>query len=435
MTTISDSTKNVLAMITAQQAARGQAAPAWEQMSSQAIAPAPTQDVALAKPATKRKAKAKKSKKTGDFEERHIARIANADGRVTYRVQIRRKVNDKSRSLCHTFSHLRNAKKWRDKRLAEIELHGFPIEVTNDTTVADVIADRLKRGKKLGKSALQNLEYIRDHEFGQTNVALLTQQRLYDFAGTLLDGDRTPQTVAGYMTHLAATLKWAHRRGTLLPIEAVSLAMETLWEDEVLARSNERNRRPQLAELDAILNALVENRRQKLPVAAIVVFAIYSGRRLGEICRLRWEDLREDKSQILVRDMKHPRKKKGNDVWCKLPPEALAIIQAMPRTAPRIFPFSERSIGTAYARHRDKVGITDLRFHDLRHEAISRRFEMGEPASFVAKFSGHKNGGCLYRYEHVEEIGDKFAGWPWFDRVLKMCRTLQAEDHVADPIC
>lgn len=226
------------------------------------------------------------------------------------------------------------------------------------------------------------------------------------------------------MTHLAATLKWAYRRGTLLPIEAVSLAMETLWEDEILARSEERNRRPQIAELDSILTALANNCRQKLPVAVLVVFAIYSGRRLGEICRLRWEDLREDKSQILVRDMKHPRKKKGNNVWCKLPSEALAIIQAMPRTSEYIFPFSERSIGTAYRRHRDKVGVADLRFHDFRHEAVSRQFEMGMPASFVAKISGHKNGGCLYRYEHVEEVGDKFADWPWFDRVLEICQAL-----------
>ncbi len=424
MTTIDDSTKNVLAMITAERAACRNNAPAWEQVSSPAITPLPTQNVASAVSASKKKAKAKKSKKADDFKELNITRIHTTGGRVTYRVQIRRTVNGKSRSLCETFQHLANAKKWRNKKLAEIELHGFPLQIVTDTTIADVIADRLKRGKKLGKSALQNVKYIRDHEFGKTKVSLLTQKQLYDFAEMLLDGDRTPQTVAGYMTHLAATLKWAYRRGTLLPIEAVSLAMETLWEDEILARSEERNRRPQMAELDLILTALANNPRQKLPVAVLMVFAIYSGRRLGEICQLRWDDLQEEKSQILVRDMKHPRKKRGNNVWCKLPSEALAIIQAMPRTSEYIFPYSERSIGTAYRRHRDKVGIADLRFHDFRHEAVSRQFEMGMLASFVAKISGHKNGGCLYRYEHVEEVGDKFADWPWFDRVLEMCQAL-----------
>lgn len=424
MTTIDDSTKNVLAMITARQADCRDSAPTWEQISDPAVTPLPSQNVASTESAASKKAKTRKSKKADDFKELNITRIYATDGSATYRVQIRRTVNGKSRSLCQTFRHLKNAKKWRDKKLAEIELHGFPVQIATDTTIADVIADRLKRGKELGKSALQNVEYIRDHEFGKTKVSLLTQQQLYDFAENLLSGGRTPQTVAGYMTHLAATLKWAHRRGTLLPIEAVSLAMETLWEDEILARSKERNRRPQVAELDLILTALANNSRQELPVAILVVFAIYSGRRVGEICRLRWDDLQEEKSQILVRDMKHPRKKKGNNVWCKLPPEALAIIQAMPRVSERVFPFSAKSIGTAYRRHRDKVGVVDLRFHDFRHEAVSRLFEMGKTASFVAKISGHKNGGCLYRYEHVEEVGDKFADWEWFGRVLKMCQAL-----------
>jgi hypothetical protein len=48
--------------------------------------------------------------------------------------------------------------------------------------------------------------------------------------------------------------------------------------------------------------------------------------------------------------MKHPRKKKGNDVTVHLPLEALAIIQALPRVDARIFPYNESSVGTAPAR-------------------------------------------------------------------------------------
>ncbi|URF45682.1 tyrosine-type recombinase/integrase [Dinoroseobacter shibae] len=165
--------------------------------------------------------------------------------------------------------------------------------------------------------------------------------------------------------------------------------------------------------MDRILGAAADNKRQKIPLAKIIVFAIFSCRRLGEICRLRWEDLRIEQKKILVRDMKHPRKKKGNNVWCNLTDEVLAIILSMPREGEFIFPFKASSVGTAWRRHRDRLNIQDLRFHDLRHEGITRLFEMGMPAAIVAKHSGHKNGGCLYRYEHVEEEGDKFAGWPW----------------------
>ncbi len=63
--------------------------------------------------------------------------------------------------------------------------------------------------------------------------------------------------------------------------------------------------------------------------------------------------------------------------------------------------------------------MIDLRFHDLRHEGITRLFEMGKSDRFVAKISGHKpRGGCLDRYEHVEKEGDKFVNWLWLERVL-----------------
>lgn len=106
------------------------------------------------------------------------------------------------------------------------------------------------------------------------------------------------------------------------------------------------------------------------------MFALFSARRISEICSLRWEDLQEARSRILVREMKHQRKKATNHRWCDLTPEALAIIQSMPRSGDRIFPFDAKSAGTAFQLHRDKAGVKGLRFHDLRHEAISRLFEM-----------------------------------------------------------
>jgi integrase len=354
------------------------------------------------------------------FEEPNITRRASRTGRVTYMVQIRRRVNGKQYSLSKTFRHLVNAKKWRNKRLLEIDVDGFPIQIVSETTIADVIRDRFARGKEVGRSATQNLEFIRDSEFGDTKVSTLTQAQLYDFADLLLAGERSPQTVAGYMVHLAATLKWAKRRGALIPIAVVIDAMEVMWEDELLARSEERDRRPELNELDQILKAIIANPRQKIPVATLMVFAIFSARRLGEICRLRWEDLKIAESKVLVREMKHPRKKKKNNIWCDLPPEALQIILSMPRTSEFIFPYNPRSVGAAFRRHRDKVGVIDLRFHDLRHEAISRLSEMGMLQSFVAKVSGHKGESCLERYTHVEKTGDKYADWPWLAYFLKM---------------
>ena len=48
------------------------------------------------------------------------------------------------------------------------------------------------------------------------------------------------------------------------------------------------------------------------------------------------------------------------------------------------------------------TGIFDLRFHDLRHEAVSRFFEMGLSVPEVALISGHKDVRQLFRYTHLK---------------------------------
>jgi len=349
--------------------------------------------------------------------EPNIQEIRGKNGTASYRVQIRKTVDGKAISITETFSSLKFAKRWKVKKLAEIELQGVDFVAKSDKTVSDAIIARLAAHQSLGRSAIQQLTWIKESYFGNKKVCDLTMEVLLELADFMLAEERLPQTVAGYLTILVKTLDWASRRTFIVPVATLRNAMSQMWEDEILARSEERSRRPTLDELDAILSAISMNQRQRIPLATVILFAIFSCRRLGEICRLRWEDLRPEAKEILVRDMKHPRKKKGNNVWCKLTDEALAIILSMPKVDECIFPFNPASVGTAWQRHRDRLGIKDLRFHDLRHEGITRLSEMGKPAAFVAKHSGHRNGGCLYRYEHVEVEGDKFAGWAWTPRV------------------
>ena len=44
--------------------------------------------------------------------------------------------------------------------------------------------------------------------------------------------------------------------------------------------------------------------------------------------------------------------------------------------------------------------LEDLHFHDLRHEAVSRFFEMGLTTPEVASISGHRDPRMLFRYSH-----------------------------------
>ena len=89
----------------------------------------------------------------------------------------------------------------------------------------------------------------------------------------------------------------------------------------------------------------------------------------------------------------------------------------MPRVKPEIFPFSTDSISAAFTRACKILGIEDLRFHDLRHEGISRLFEMGRTIPQVAAVSGHRSWTSLKRYTHIRHSADKYENWKWKARL------------------
>jgi integrase len=230
-----------------------------------------------------------------------------------------------------------------------------------------------------------------------------------------------PQTVANYLSHLAAVFAIAQPAwGYALNRQAMSDALVVAKRLGLTAKSRQRDRRPSLEEMDRLMTHFAEVQRRRLhstPMPAIVAFAVFSTRRLEEITRISWRDLDLDGKRILVRDMKNPGEKIGNDVWCDLPDPALRILEARPRNHERIFPVSPDAIGAAFTRACRLLAIENLHFHDLRHDGISRLFELGLNIPHVAAVSGHRSWASLKRYTHLRQVGDKYLGWRWIDVV------------------
>jgi integrase len=124
--------------------------------------------------------------------------------------------------------------------------------------------------------------------------------------------------------------------------------------------------------------------------------------------------------------MKHPGQKIGNDIWCDVPAEAMRVVFSMPRVDQRIFPYNHRSISSRFTRGCRVLGIKDLHFHDLRHEGVSRLFEMGETIPHVAAVSGHRDWKSLQRYTQLQQKGDKWAGWNGMNLIASPSRKLKA---------
>ncbi len=149
----------------------------------------------------------------------------------------------------------------------------------------------------------------------------------------------------------------------------------------------------------------------------IVGFALFSTRRQEEITRITWDGLDQTHSRVFIADMKHPGDKAGNDVWCDLPAPAMEIAKALPRVDERVFPYTTETISASFTRACKVLQIEDLRFHDLRHEGVTRLFEMGNTIPQVAAVSGHRSWSSLQRYSHIKQSGDKYEHWTSLDKL------------------
>lgn len=182
------------------------------------------------------------------------------------------------------------------------------------------------------------------------------------------------------------------------------------------AKSKSRTRRPTLEELDLLLEhflSVSKARPNSVPMHKVIAFAIFSTRRQEEITNITWADYDADKKRVMVRNMKNPGDKAGNDVLCDLPDPCADIIASMPKISLRIFPYSTDAISANFTRACKKLQIEDLVFHDLRHEGTSRIFELGTAIPNAAKVTGHRSWQSLQRYTHIEESGDKYKDWKW----------------------
>ena len=128
--------------------------------------------------------------------------------------------------------------------------------------------------------------------------------------------------------------------------------------------------------------------------------------RRGEILGLRWEHVDLDRRIAFL-----PLTKNGSSGEVPLSTKAAQVLARQRQPADKIspFPVTPNSFRLAWERLRSRAGLSGLRFHDLRHEATSRFFELGLNIPEVAVISGHQDHSMLFQYTHLkaEEMVDR----------------------------
>jgi integrase len=175
-----------------------------------------------------------------------------------------------------------------------------------------------------------------------------------------------------------------------------------------------RQRRLEAGEEDVLLRACRKSGAHYLET--FVILAIETGMRFGELAGVTWANLNLDKRTIYLPDTKN-----GSPRTVPLSTRAINAIQTQPRSIDgRLFSAKPGSIRSAFLIALSKAQGTQpdsreflrgLRFHDLRHEAVTRLFERGLNPIEVGMVSGHKTLSMLQRYTHLrsEELVAKLA--------------------------
>jgi integrase len=175
-----------------------------------------------------------------------------------------------------------------------------------------------------------------------------------------------------------------------------------------------RQRRLEAGEEEALLAACKASGAHYLH--SFVVLAIETGMRFSELAGVVRANVNFEKRTIYLPDTKN-----GESRTVPLSTRALNAMHALPSSINcRLFGVKPGSIRSAYliavqnaqaTRPNCDTFLKKLRFHDLRHEAVTRLFEKGLNPIEVGMVSGHKTLSMLQRYTHLrsEELAAKLA--------------------------
>lgn len=302
--------------------------------------------------------------------------------------------------ISRTFHRKDDAQRWALETEGSIQRGEFKggLEERRRTTLKQLL-ERYRNNVTPLKRGHHNETYMIE--------ALLRQSFVNESLASL-----TAKTFSAYRDERLKQVKGTTVNHELTLLSHVYVIANTDWGIEVdnplvsvrrAKNSEPRQRRLEEGEWAALMSKLVKT-RNKL-VRPIIQFAVETGMRRGEILAAQWTAIDWERRTLHI-----PVTKTGKPRTIPLSPAAMTILEEqrhMNLTGP--FPLTMDSFKLAWKRLIKRSGITDLHFHDLRHEAISRFFEMGLSVPEVALISGHKDYRMLARYTHLraEDVASK----------------------------
>lgn len=320
-----------------------------------------------------------------------MATIRKLRGR--WQAQVRRRG---MKPRCKSFDTKLEAEKWARDLEAQVDRFGAApdTKILESTTLGQLLeryqreVSPLKRGSV---QEIQRIDVLRRHELAYRTMIGLSQQDIASFRDERLQ-TVAPSTTVRELAILSHVLEVAIRDwGLPLAKNVVKLVRRPVIR-------NERSRRLTGDEEQRLLDGCSGG---KIPYfRTLITLAIETGMRRGELLGLQWSDVSHNRRVISLALTKN-----GTSREVPLSQRAFDALMDWKSHADvdqaTVFPMKAGSLEQAWYRLLARVGITGLRFHDLRHEGVSRFFERGLNVIEVSSISGHKEMRTLKRYTHL----------------------------------
>ncbi|MEC7585747.1 MAG: site-specific integrase, partial [Pseudomonadota bacterium] len=310
-----------------------------------------------------------------------MATIRKRNGR--WQAQVRK---SGTRAVSRTFTLRQDALFWarEQERVLELQTDVLEKKTLLKQTLAGLLHDyEVEVGQHL-KSHDVELHYF--NQLRRTQFAQLTLDRLKPADIQRWVNERSASHKASSTVRLLGVLSRAFNHaikhhGFPLPFNPVERVIKPRIGQKTIRRIPSR------------LAKLLESPACK--IGWIACFAVETAMRRSEIAKLEWADVDLERRLVHVKNTKN-----GHDRSVPLSSTALVALGQFKRSDKAVFGMSSNAIRLAWGRYRRSHGIDSVRYHDLRHEAISRLFERGLTTPEVALLSGHKTVSQLFRYAH-----------------------------------
>jgi integrase len=374
------------------------------------------------------------------------------------------------------------------KRRAEIArlVANEPDSRSNDVTFADfgeVFFDRAGKGTANNRACFAKLSAFTlpgptgGGKLGEKPLRAITEDDVEAFFGHLRAEGRAGSTTNKYVQLVRAMFRWALKKGYV--------DRNVVAESEVIRRQKMAQRSRRLAPdvIDPKTGKLLQagEERALLAVAGshlqrLMIGALETGLRLGELLRLQWRDVDMDGRTLTVRAENTKTRTArtlpmSSRLHSVLEMARSALVAAVPESVEaekrvdyvaRAYVFGDavgrrvavvrkawdtavlkahahqpvwRASNTLAPASRAALRAIDLHFHDLRHEAGSRFIEAGWPLHHVQEMLGHKNLSQTSTYLNATHVGLR-ESMRRYDENSARCKIVASEPAIGlTPSC